>query len=88
MFIKFYSPGKIIFIKFILSGPSVIAPKANKAEYLIFQSAEIIFYETNAITDSIIAFPKIYATLSRQQPAERATPHSSVSSSSLSNVTF
>ena len=88
MLIRFGNPGTMMFMKFILSGPSVIAPKAKRAEYLNFQSYETICCETNAITGSIIAFPKIYATLSRQQPAERATPHSSESSSSDSKVTF
>ena len=71
-------------MNYYLLGPSVIAPKAIKAEYLYFQSYEVILADTNAIMGSITGFPITWETTPRQHPAERAIPHSSASSSSSS----
>jgi hypothetical protein len=40
MVIKLDRPGIITFMNWILSGPSVIAPKERRAEYLYFQSCD------------------------------------------------
>lgn len=40
----------MIFINSDLSGPSVIAPRAIRAEYLFFQSDDVIWPETKLIT--------------------------------------
>jgi hypothetical protein len=65
-----------------------MAPKAIRPEYLFFQSGEVILAETNDMIGSITGFPMTCETTPRQHPAERATPHSSASSSSSSIYTF
>jgi hypothetical protein len=56
MLIRFWMPGRMIFMNWILSGPSVMAPKASRAEYLFFQSYYVMFCWTNLITGSITLF--------------------------------
>jgi hypothetical protein len=46
-----------MFIKVILSGPSVIDPRANKAEYLFFQSGDVILGDTKLIMGCITGLP-------------------------------
>lgn len=47
MLTKLAKPGIITSIYLALSGPSVIAPKDSKAEYLFFQSGDYMFADTN-----------------------------------------
>jgi hypothetical protein len=61
-----------------------MAPKAINAEYLLFQSYEVILVDTKAIIGSITGLPITCETTPRQHPADKATPHSSASSSSSS----
>jgi hypothetical protein len=78
----------ITFINLNLSGPSVIAPKANKAAYLFFQSGLVMFKLTKPKTGSIISLPTTNAIAAKQQPDDNATPSSSSSSSSSSIFTL
>lgn len=73
-------------MNFIFSGPSDIAPNAKRAEYLKCHYGDVILRDTNVMTGSITKLPITYDTLSRQHPAESATPHSSLSSSISSGL--
>lgn len=72
---------------FYFSGPSAIHPRAISAEYFFLQSASCMFAPAKFTTVSITSFLMKRASFCRQNPADRACPHSS-SSPSSSNVIF
>lgn len=55
------------------SGPSVIAPKANKDEYLNFQLGLLILPDTKSMTWSKIWSPLIIAIAFKQHPEDSDT---------------